>query len=281
MRTMYAFSILVLSLTIAPLAAAQDFDHAGEQAMLEQLNALRAENHLAPLGRTAELDATARAHAVDMASRNDLGHVSPTSGTPEDRVRRAGIPARTIAENVAMHRDTLSAYRALLASPPHLGNLLSADVTHIGLGSVRTAQGVYVTQLFAGLPPEPPPALVAAPPAAEAAPAPLAEAPLAEAPAAPPLAPNAAEATPEAEEDAIAEEIEEEEPVSLFALIPPFIEQVLGTAAAPSPARSPASEERAGTPPARAAQPLPPATAAALRQLVDLAQSLLGAPQAP
>src|SRR5262245_47048847 len=103
-----------------------------------------------------ELDAIARAHSSEMARNRALVHVSATTGTPEDRVHAAGIGATTIAENVALHRDTQLAFRALLGSPAHRANLLNAQVTHLGLGAVRTPQGVFVTQLFAEIPPPAP-----------------------------------------------------------------------------------------------------------------------------
>jgi hypothetical protein len=151
---------VLLALCITTAAYAQDYDAAGEQAMLDRINAVRAESNLAPLQRMPGLDAVARAHSAEMASRRQLEHVSPQSGTPQDRVLHAGIEASTIAENVALHQDSAHAMEALLQSPGHRANILNADVTHIGIGSLRTAQGVYVTQVFAELDQEQAPAIV-------------------------------------------------------------------------------------------------------------------------
>ncbi len=261
-------SITILS-SLASVAAAQDFDAEGEAAMLERINALRAEQQLAPLARLPELDAVARAHSSEMASRGELAHVSQRTGTPEDRVRAAGVPASAVAENVAMHRDAAQAQQALLDSPAHRANMLSREATHVGLGVVRTPQGVYATQVFAG---------VAVPRPAVAEAAPVAEPPAAAAPAAEP-ATAAAPAEPAAEAD------------SIFGLIPPFLEQVLGAAPIAAPAEAPVAEApsapaapssgsrapAAEAPTAARPATLPPATAATLRQLVGLAQSLLGA----
>jgi len=245
-------AVLIAALSISGVALAQDFDAEGEEAMLNRINALRVEHSLAPLGRMAELDAVARGHSTDMAGRGALAHVSETTGTPDDRVRNAGIGASTIAENVALHRDTASAHAALLESAPHRANILNPEVTHVGLGSVRTAQGVYVTQLFAAVPTAP----------EEIAPAPI-EAPV------------------------VAEE------PSIFQIIPPFfeqqIEQVLGTPAPeaealpadPAPAPAAAAPVEAApaeaTPPAATPAPVVTAPNSALRQIIGLAQALLGA----
>lgn len=192
--TLAALSTLLGCLTLASLVApsavvAQDLDSAGEQQMLARINAMRAAQQLAPLARHEGLDAAARVHSADMAAQGQLTHVSATTGTPADRVRRAGVGATTVAENVALHRTTDEAHQALLGSDAHRTNMMSRDVSHIGLAALRAERGVYVTQVFAALAGASPAVAAAAPapvgPPAPAAP-PVAEAPTpAEAPAAP------------------------------------------------------------------------------------------------
>lgn len=173
------------------LASAQDFDSAGEQQMLARINAMRAAQSLPPLSRHDALDAAARAHSSDMASQGALTHVSESTGTPADRVRRAGVTASTIAENVALHRSAGEAHEALIGSDAHRGNMMSSDATHVGLAALRTERGVYVTQVFASIAP-PAPAEAPAPIAPAIVPAPIApaivpgpQAPAAEAPTEP------------------------------------------------------------------------------------------------
>ncbi|MCB9592513.1 MAG: CAP domain-containing protein [Sandaracinaceae bacterium] len=262
----------VLVLGLANVAVAQDFDADGEAAMLTQINALRAESQLAPVERLDSLDAVARAHSAEMAQTGQLAHVSDATGTPEDRVQAAGVGAARVTENVASHRDTASALAAVLASPAHRQNVLDPAVTHVGLGSARSEQGVFVTQVFAGLP---------APAAAPEAPAPVEEAPAPE---------PVLEAGPA--------------PAPTFELIPPFMEQAMTQAAAPvmdavsgvlAPAAPEAPAPAVEAPPAVAdaapatpevaapeaapaspAGSLSPGAANTLRELVGLAQSLLG-----
>src|SRR5690606_38198908 len=160
-----------------------------------------------------------------------------------------------IAENVAMHRDAASAQQALVESAPHLGNMLRPDVTHVGIGVVRMERGgVWATQVFAAVAPPPPPvvARIVEPAEAEQPAAEPAEEPVVAAPAL-------------------------ESAASIFQIIPPFVERALGAAGDAVGADEPEASVEA---PARSAQPatpaaLPPATAATLRQLVDLAPSLL------
>jgi hypothetical protein len=151
--------ISVLLLLSAGTVSAQDFDPAGEQQMLLRINAMRAEQQLAPLMRHGSLDAAARAHAIEMAANRQLTHVSQTTGTPADRVRTAGLQATTISENVALHRSAEEAHGALLGSEAHRANMMSPHVTHAGFAALRSEQGVYITQVFAAIAapaPEPP-----------------------------------------------------------------------------------------------------------------------------
>ena len=158
-----SIALTFVVLALPGLAAAQDFDAAGEQSMLARTNAMRAAQGLAPLVRHPGLDAAARAHCTDMAAQQTLTHVSPSSGTPADRVRSAGVTAASVAENVALHRTTDEAHQALLGSEAHRANMMAPATTHAGLAALRTDGGVYVTQVFAtiGAPqpvPEPEPA---------------------------------------------------------------------------------------------------------------------------
>ena len=87
----FAALLLAPSLALPSLTAAQDFDAQGEQAMLARINAMRAAQNRTPLIRHPGLDAAARAHSSDMATQQQLTHVSDSSGTPADRVRAAGV----------------------------------------------------------------------------------------------------------------------------------------------------------------------------------------------
>ncbi len=124
-----------------------------EQYLFAALNRLRRRSGLPPLAWDGRLAAVARAHSLEMCRTGSFGHESARTGRPEDRVARAGIRAEVVAENVAMAADGRAVHEALMASPGHRANLLSRDVTRVGIGAVRcrTSLGLvelYVTQLF-------------------------------------------------------------------------------------------------------------------------------------
>ncbi len=175
----------------AAVARAQD-DLAGLAQMLARINQMRSAVGLAALTRGAELDAAAVVHSADMAATERLEHVSATTGDPTSRLAAAGVRGVQIAENIALHADVMSAHAALVASESHRTNLMSAGFTRIGLAAARSPRGVYVTQLFAASPAEPPappaPALVPAEPAPAPVPSAVGDAAAGVAPAVPPVA---------------------------------------------------------------------------------------------
>ena len=120
--------------------------------MFRRVNALRRAAGLQPFERHSALDAAARTHSADMAWHDELTHVSDRTGDPAARVAAAGLAAASVGENIARNRDALSAHQALVASEPHLANLVSADYSHIGIAVYAADEGeVWVTQVFARL----------------------------------------------------------------------------------------------------------------------------------
>ena len=123
--------------------------------MFERLNQDRRKKGLAPLAYDDRLADIARYHSQDMRDAGFFGHDSPTTGSPQDRVDRAGYLAQESRENVAQAPDGTIAQDQLLASPGHYANIMAETVTHVGIGVVRDKEvpgqvrGYYFTQLFA------------------------------------------------------------------------------------------------------------------------------------
>lgn len=128
-----------------------------ERQLLDLVDRDRAKAALPPLVRDARLAAVARSYSREMAKTGDVAHVSRRTGSVVDRVRAAGVaPApTTLAENVASAVSAAEAEQAFMGSPGHRENLLSREVTHIGVGvAVGRAEGptvpLFFTQIFAG-----------------------------------------------------------------------------------------------------------------------------------
>ncbi len=124
-----------------------------EAYVLALVNRDRAAYGLPALGWDRRLAAVARQHSQDMRDHGFFGHLSPSSGLPSDRLKRAGYKNSAHAENVA-HNSTLSEAEAgLMHSLGHRRNLLSRDVPVLGVGVAMQGEGAkrrfWVTQLFA------------------------------------------------------------------------------------------------------------------------------------
>ncbi|HUS65642.1 MAG TPA: CAP domain-containing protein [Kofleriaceae bacterium] len=129
-------------------------DAAAAEATLHRLvNADRARAGLPALAPDARLTQIARAHSADMQAHGFVGHVSPSTGSAADRIRKAAVDAQLIMENVARAYSPSEAERGLMESPGHRANILNREATHVGIGVVA-ADGVggvkelLVTQLF-------------------------------------------------------------------------------------------------------------------------------------
>jgi hypothetical protein len=122
---------------------------AAEARMLELLNRARTEAGLRPLIADAELRGLALGHSQDMARAHFLGHVSPTTGTLDDRLKRAGVRVAAAGENIARAADPQAAHEDLMRSPGHRMNMLGPRFTHVGIAIVPDGDQMLATLVFA------------------------------------------------------------------------------------------------------------------------------------
>jgi len=114
--------------------ARQNTREEAEAEMLRLVNRDRAKARLGPLASDPSLVRVARAHSADMRAHDFVGHVSPTTGSANDRLRLAGVSSQLVLENVARAASAGEAEEGLMGSPGHRANLLNAAVTKIGIG---------------------------------------------------------------------------------------------------------------------------------------------------
>lgn len=124
-----------------------------ERRLYELIGNERRRLGLPELATDTKLAQVARAHDRDMQRTGFVGHVSPTTGNASDRLRKAGIPATRLLENVARAYSVEDAHSGLMASPGHRRNILDPDVQSLGIGVVVRDLGddtveLYVTELF-------------------------------------------------------------------------------------------------------------------------------------
>jgi uncharacterized protein YkwD len=123
-----------------------------QDRLLELIDRARAEAGLDALVLDPELSEAARAHSEDMRKTDIVAHVSPTTGSPEERLLRAGIVTDLAAENIGRGLSPDEIHKGLMDSPGHRSAILMAKATHVGIGisSKRVGDAVdyIVTELF-------------------------------------------------------------------------------------------------------------------------------------
>ena len=128
---------------------------------LNQVNAARAAYGLPPLALSSALSAVANEHSWDMLNNGYFDHTSIDGRTKEDRLRNAGISFGWNGENICYSYnaarspiDVLNWCHSQFMSEPypgyanHIGNILGAHYTKIGIGIAVSGAKVYITWDF-------------------------------------------------------------------------------------------------------------------------------------
>jgi uncharacterized protein YkwD len=137
-------------------------EDAYSRAVLDAINAYRAEHGIPPLSANAELQKAAAIHSADMSIRHFTGHFNPDGQGPKERLLAVWPDFKgNFAENVASiegpkaSKDTspealADAFLKLwIVSPSHRKNIREASYTITGIGIARSGNEVFVTQVFA------------------------------------------------------------------------------------------------------------------------------------
>lgn len=137
-----------------PAATPEDAEH----HLLANLNRDRVAAGLPALLWDDRVAAVARGHSEEMHRTHNVAHISPATGSAADRVRAAKIKTGVVLENVARAYGVNEAHDGLMNSPGHRSNILSPEVTHIGLGvvfgdEVSGRREMFITQVFTRVPP--------------------------------------------------------------------------------------------------------------------------------
>jgi uncharacterized protein YkwD len=121
--------------------------------MFERLNRDRKAQGLPPLRFDERLSDVARHHSADMRDHRFFEHESPRTGGVDNRLDAAGYLFQTARENLSEAPDVERSQDGLLNSPPHYENIMSEDVSHVGIGIVQGGvvdpRNITVTQVFA------------------------------------------------------------------------------------------------------------------------------------
>jgi uncharacterized protein YkwD len=88
-------------------------------------------------------------HALDMDVRGFFDHVNPDGDGPGERLAARGLSYTVVAENIATGDLTAGGVMSVwMGSAEHRANILSPQVTQIGVGVHKTATGTWWVQVF-------------------------------------------------------------------------------------------------------------------------------------
>ena len=128
-----------------------------EAILLELLNQEREKNGVPKAVPDEELRVIALAHSHDMAENHFASHISPTTGSPDDRKVKAGLRVTQIAECIGGRGTPEETHRGLLDSPSHRAAMLDPRFGHVGIGVAfevtGTGRRLMATLYFARRPP--------------------------------------------------------------------------------------------------------------------------------
>jgi uncharacterized protein YkwD len=107
-----------------------------------------------PLTMNEQLRTAARAHSLDMGTRNYFNHNTPEGRTPFQRTAAAGYSGSPQGENIAAGNATAEATMTQwMNSPGHCTNIMNPQYRVLGVGYARVAGSRYThywTQNFGG-----------------------------------------------------------------------------------------------------------------------------------
>ncbi|MGB9862588.1 MAG: CAP domain-containing protein [Candidatus Saccharicenans sp.] len=125
------------------------------ERLYQLINEERKKAGLQELKIDSELEKIASSHCQDMLKNNFVGHVSPSTGGPDQRLKSVGIITDHFGENVAQgYNSAEEIHRGLMESPGHRMVILDSRLTSVGIGVETKGSGprkaFLVTELFIG-----------------------------------------------------------------------------------------------------------------------------------
>jgi uncharacterized protein YkwD len=119
-----------------------------EKLLLDAANHERSVAGLQPLKWDDALAAAARQHAQVMASQNLLLHQCLDEPPLDQRAAKAGAKFSIIAENIAVGPNPETIHNGWMRSLGHRKNILNADVSSVGIATMRGSGGLFAVQDF-------------------------------------------------------------------------------------------------------------------------------------
>jgi len=138
----------ILLMASGALFAGQPQITTPEGQLFSSLNRERVSQGLPVLQWDDALASAARRHAVRMAQLDQMSHQLPGEPNLLARANEAGAHFSVIAENVAIGPDPALIHTMWMHSPGHRANILSPQLTAVGIAVVQGSSGLFAAQDF-------------------------------------------------------------------------------------------------------------------------------------
>jgi hypothetical protein len=119
---------------------------------LVALNVLRAQDRAPALRADPLLASLAEERVAARAERATVAHALEDGDSPDEFLRRRGIRADRVAENLARARTLREAFERLSVSPSHRRIRAMPELDAVGVAVLQAPDGWYVVELYAARP---------------------------------------------------------------------------------------------------------------------------------
>jgi uncharacterized protein YkwD len=116
---------------------------------LDTVNEIRAASGLQPLQLSAQLNAAAKTHSIDMAKQQRPWHFGSDGSSPLDRVARTGYAGRMLGENISeTYENDTETLQVWMKNPDARSSILDPKAKFLGFAWFQEKTGkLWWTQL--------------------------------------------------------------------------------------------------------------------------------------
>ncbi len=116
---------------------------------LDTVNEIRLARGLVPLELSAQLNAAAKTHSIDMAKQQRPWHFGSDGSSPIDRVARSGYPGKMLGENISeTYENDTEILQVWMRDPDARASIMNPDARFLGLAWFQEKNGkIWWTQL--------------------------------------------------------------------------------------------------------------------------------------
>lgn len=116
---------------------------------LDTVNEIRTASGLSPLELSAQLNAAAKTHSIDMAKQQRPWHFGSDGSSPIDRVVRTGYPGTMLGENISeTYENDTETLQVWMRDPDAKATILDPNARFFGLSWFQEKNGkIWWTQL--------------------------------------------------------------------------------------------------------------------------------------